>query len=190
MARKSKSSKLWKPYEDGNVIFTASSTLVSLANFIYGIVLFSQNTSPWGNVIRDFVVFLLNVGVFGLFLRQNHKLARQLENKPIPVYFVTDKKAEEAQHDFEKLKEATGFTAWDKIEGFSTRSSCLMPYEKNRLPPDMDQWKRYIAEALQGVRNFVFAIQGSKIYHIAIKGPATLAIGLSALEQLSALCIR
>jgi hypothetical protein len=180
VAKTSKSAKLWKPYEDGSILFTFVALMASSANFIYSIVQSSKTDSSWGSVIRDGVIFLFNLGVFLLFLRQNHKLAVQMETKPIPVCFVTGRTAEEAQQGFEKLKNATGFTPWDKIEGFSTRSNCLMPWEKNRLPPDMNQWKRYIAEALQNVRNFVYAVQGTKVYHIAVHGPASLAIGLGA----------
>lgn len=177
---KKKKARIWKPWEDRNIIFTAVVMFVSLANFIYTVVIFTQGDGSWGNIIRDLVIFLLYVGIFILFLRQNQKLADKLQNLPVPIYFVTERKSEEVQQDFEKLKSATGFKDWDKIEGFNTRSSCLIPWEKNRLPPDMDKWKQYIAEAFQGISKFVFSVQGNKIYHIAIKGPATLAIALGA----------
>jgi hypothetical protein len=180
VAKKNKSSKLWKPYEDRNILLVFVALIASLANLVYTIVQFTKNTSTWDNIIRDCVILVLYLGVFTLFLRQNHKLAVRMATKPIPVYFVTDRKAEEVQQDFEKLKSATGFKDWDKIEGFSTRSSCLIPWEKNRLPPDMGEWKRYIAEGFQGISNFVFGVEGNKIYHIAVKGPTSLVIALGA----------
>lgn len=180
MANKLARKKLWKPLEDTNIIYAAVSLLAAIANLIIIAIGFVKGANSLETVISSSVSLLLFCGMFFLFVRLNHKLAMQLETKPIPVCFAVGRTAEKAQDGFEKLKSATGFNAWDKIEGFSTRSSCLMPWEKNRLPPDINHWKRHIAEGLQSVRSFVYAVQGNKVYHIAVNGPASLAIGLGA----------
>jgi hypothetical protein len=184
MTQNRKGKKLWKwVWGDANIIFVGLSLMQAL-NLVNTIEQFSKGATTLLKVILDSVVLLSVIGAFIFFFQRIRKLAKQLETKQLPVCFVVNKTPGEAQQNFEKLKSAitelTGFSTFDKIEGFSTRFSCLIPQERNYMQPEIPEWKGYINHAIESIKSFANSIVGNKVYHIALDVPATMALGIGA----------
>lgn len=185
MEQKHKGKKSWKwVLEDNSIIFAVLSLIGGAATLFINIMHFTEGSKPWWEVLAQVIVLLFFALALVLFVQKNRRLTIQLETKHLPVCFVVNKTAEEAQSNFNLLKKAvtelTGFSAFDKIEGFTSRSNCLIPHERNRLPSDMLKWKGYIADSIQSIRSFANGVPETKIYHIAVDGPITLSLGLGA----------
>jgi hypothetical protein len=184
LEQKSKKKRLWKRvWEEADIIFIILS-LVQAFNLVNTVVDFFKGTTTSLKVGLDSAVFLSVIGAFIIFFRRIHRLTSQLETIPLPVCFVAGKTVEKARQGFDELQSAvsdfTGFSEWNKIEGLSSHAYYLMPYERDNLPPDTSKWKKYLTDAVQSIRSTAYSLPGKKVYHVAVNGPASLAIGMGA----------
>lgn len=120
-----------------------------------------------------------------LFYFQKHRaLARQLTGiKHIPVVCVVGKTDSEAQRTFDLAKESicsvTGFRSFDVMEKFF-RIKLSLGHSERPLPPERAAWEEFIRRVQERIDCLAETLYGTKVYHVFIQGPSSLALGLGA----------
>lgn len=170
--------------EDRDLFFFTLATVAALLSFIQRFI----GDFVWEIVLACLTLMFYSFGVV-FYLRRHLRTARQLSSiKHIPVVCVVGKRNfTEARRTFEQAKEAigktTGFSDFTGVEKFfKINYQRTLVYQGAPLPEETPrEWEELIDTVQRQVDEFADALPGSKLYHIFIQGPASLALGLGAI---------
>lgn len=159
-----------------------------VATFIIGVViLLAEVASPpeWKLALRSVALVML-LGGFGFYLYGHIRSARLLfADKPIPLVFAVNVPRQEGIRAMAMLHECirvlTGFDAFSKVERyFNVHYEDMLAHRADPLPSDPKAWEDFLDDSQHEVRQFLQHVPGGRVYHVAVRGPSTLALGLGA----------
>lgn len=106
--------------------------------------------------------------------------------KPVPLVFAVACSRHEAQTTLNSLQDTirahTGFNQFRQVEQhFNVRYESLLAHRPETLPNDPRVWHEFLEESQQDVRQFLEHVPGPRVYHVAVRGPASLALGVGSL---------
>lgn len=160
-----------------------------VATFIIGvIVLLAEITAPQGWKLGLRIAALsMFLGGFCFYLYGHIRAARLMErDKPIPILFAAGTPRRDAVRALNQIQRVialrTGFDVFDKVERyFNVHYEDLISHRAEQLPPNPEIWHDFLEDSQEQARQFLQHVPGGRIYHIAVWGPAALAVGVGAM---------
>ena len=131
-------------------------------------------------------VGLFLVGVAFYFLRHKRVAEQLSRTKHVPVVCVVGKPDDEARRTFElaleAIRDTAGFRAFTSVERFfNVQYRETLRHQESPFPPgDPQSWHDFIHQVQERIGRFVDRLPGTKVFHVFIQGPASLALGLGA----------
>ena len=171
-----------------STIRTVAGQIIADREFVAGfavgvIVLLIEIVAPagWKLGLGVAGIGLLAIA-FGFYLYRQVQLARLLHgDKPIPLMLAAGVPRRTALRNLEQIQgavgQSTGFKQIGAIERFfNVHYEDLLAHRAEQPPTDPSAWSGFLEDGQQEVRQFLNHVSGEPVYHVAVHGPAALAL--------------
>ncbi len=170
------------------LVSTLGSQAQLLVGFAGGTIAFATDmisSGGWWLVLKSSGWVVL-AGSLSWTLVKTHRTDRLVQGKkPFPILIAIGRPRSESIRALPLLQSAvtkqSGFKDFSAVEQqFNVKYEEMFVHRAEQLPPNPTAWHDFLGEAQQELRPFLQRISGERVYHVAIQGPASLAIGLGA----------
>lgn len=143
------------------------------------------DSQGWKLLLRSAGLAMLLAGLVFYFWRIRRSVHLLHSEKPVPLVLVAGVPRRAAEADLALLKDTithhTGFKDFHTVEQFfNVRYDDLLAHRHDPLPTDPAVWHDFLDQAQQEARQFLEHVAGRRVYHVAVRGPSALAMGLGA----------